>query len=272
MTTIALRWAGPSDANDESTYRIERATSGLNWTLITANDPSTAPYAAVHSTLAATVAYGATSLSLVSASAFPSSGFGWLEDALILWTGKTGNTLTGLTWLSGYGTYFEATLYHANEHLEDSVVITNNAVLYRIFHQNEEGFSSAPTYLWYYSPPPPASSDHCVLIVQLLGDLGLEFQVGQPVAVELVKDTDFTSETGAHLDAASSSGRTVLTNPFGLAFFQLWRSSSRSPLLASASGYRVILNPGSSQPLSVLLSEIPDQDFVFLSQVASSLE
>jgi len=58
----------------------------------------------VNNTLAGNTDYGATSVVLTSGTSFSNAGYGWIDDALIQWTGKTDNTLTGVTWHSGYGT------------------------------------------------------------------------------------------------------------------------------------------------------------------------
>lgn len=271
--TIPLYWAGPEDAESGSTYKIERNQDGTNWSTLAAGQAATTPYVSVKDTLSSEHTYGDSTISLTSASSFSSSGWGWLDDALVQWTGKSGNSLTGVTWHSGYGTYSSGTtLYEAHESYSDSTAsVTLNAILYRITHITSGGVSSPPTYLWYYSPPVPESSNHCVLVVQLMSDLGMEFQSGQSVLVALLKDTEFTAESGAHLDASASSVRQVNTNLFGLAFFQLWKTIARNPLLSTTSGYQVTLNAGTSSPLVVNIATVPDQDFVFLHQVVTSL-
>lgn len=267
MTSTTLRWAGPADAASGSTYKIERTTDNVSWTTVAASQAATSPYVSHASTLAGNTAVGASSVDLVSASAFSSTGYAWLEDALLQWTGKSGNTLTGVTWHTGYGTYTAGSaVVEAHETYSDTVSVTHYAVLYRITH-SVGGSSSAPTYVWYLLPPTPASSDHCVVVSMVLTDLGIEAREVECQAY-LGADTEFGDRQGGHLDAGKSDFMSVITNAFGLAFFHCWKSARRSPITGSDAPYTFVLDVGTDQ-LVVNATTIPDRDWVLLSQIVS---
>jgi hypothetical protein len=271
MTTITIRWAGPSDAAITSTYKIERTVNNVDWTSLAATQASTAPYVSVSNTLSGNVDYAATTIDLVSGTSISSAGYGWLDDALVQWTGKSTNQLTGVTWHSGYGTYATGTrLYEAHESYADSATIGLNAVLYRITHTNAAGDISAPTYLWFYSPPTPASSNHCVVITNIATDLGVEARSGLGVTATLATDTEFSTAAGSHLDKAMAATKTATTNAFGLAFHHCWKNSARAPVTGSDAAYTFVLDSASTDKLTVSVSTIPDRDWVLLAQIATS--
>lgn len=266
MTDVVVRWGGPADATSGSTYKVERTLDNSAWTTLAAAQAASSPYASVSGTLNGDAAYGATSIELDNAAAFGTSGLGWLGgEALVEWTGKTSNTLTGVVWHSGYGTYTDGSaLMVAQESYTDAgVTVTNNAVLYRITHINASGQEAAPAYYWHHFPPGAASSRHCVVIVNVKTDLGVETRAGISVQCYLAADTNFDITGGAHLDARQSSVMTQATNVFGLAFFQCWRSSARSP----ASNYTFRLDSGASTVYEVAVASIPDRDWVLLEDL-----
>ena len=262
MTDVTIHWAGPADAASASTYKVERTLDIVSWTTLAAAQAATSPYVSVSSTLNGNHAYGAATVSVTSATSFATSGYAWLDDALIEWAGKSSNDLTGVTWHSGYGTYATGTaVYVAHESYADTgISITLNAVLYRITHTNAAGEVSAPTYLWYYSPPTPASADHCVVIVNVMTDLGFEARDGVYVDVYLTTDTDFATTAGGHLDAEQSTAKRQTTNAFGLAFFQCWRSAAR----AVNTAYTFLLDASSADSLEKSVATIPERDWVML--------
>jgi hypothetical protein len=265
---ISIYWAGRAETG--STYRIERATVDLDtWTLLAASRSATAPYTSPESTIAGNVSHGAATVTLSDAAAFSSSGKGWLDDALLEWTGKSDNSLTGVVWRSGYGTYADGSdFYEAHEtYIDTGVAITANAVVYRITHIDADGNESAPAYLWYYSPPKPESSQHCVVVVAIGADLGVAVQSGVTTTCQLKTDDQFGA-TGGHLDANSDpvNVNTQSSNSLGLTFFQCWKSSARSDGLAP---YEFVLKPGAGE-LKVLASLVPDRDWVLLSQIVDS--
>lgn len=269
MTGITIRWAGPSDAAIGSTYKIERTTDNAVWTELEAAQAATSPYVSPTSTLSGNTVYGAATVVLASGAAFSSSGYAWIDDAMIQWTGKSSNDLTGVTWHSGSGTYAIGTaVYEAHEAYADTVSITLYAVLYRITHLLG-GVSSAPVYLWYFAPPAPLSSDHCVVVVHILTDLGVEAQSVECQAY-LAADTEFGDRQGAHLDAGKSAAKSVTTNAFGMSFFQCWKSSRRSPVIGTDAVYTFVLNVAATGQLTVTATTIPDRDWVLLSQIATA--
>lgn len=265
MTDVTIRWAGPADADDNSTYKIERTLNNVNWTELDAAQAATSPYTSVFSTLDGNHAYGVDTISVADGTDFSSDGFGWLDDALVQWTGKTSNDLTGVTWHSGYGTYASGTtLYEAHESYDDTgLTIALHAALYRITHTNAAGDSSPPRYLWYYHAPTPESADHCVVIVNVNTDLGIEARAGIRIYSYLAADTDFARVSGSHLDAGKSSKRDQTTNAFGLATFHCWKTSARQDGLA----YVFELDATDTAKRVETVTTIPDRDWVLLSDL-----
>lgn len=265
MTDITVRWAGPADASSSSTYKIERTLNNADWTTLAAAQAATSPYASVSSTLDGDHAYGVATISVVSGASFSSAGYGWLDDALVQWTGKSTNDLTGVTWHSGYETYASGTmLYEAHESYADTgVTVSLNAVLYRFTHTNGSGEVSAPTYLWYYSPPLPSSSEHCVVVVNINGDLDIEPRDVIDAHAYLA-ESDYVLNSGMYLDAATAAEKIQTTNAFGLAFFNCFRSSARK----SNSQYVFSLDAGiGGVPEVEYVSTIPDMSWVLLSDI-----
>lgn len=269
MTDIVLRWAGSADAEVGSTYKVERSLDNAAWTTLAASQAATSPYASPASALAGDTAWGATSVEMESGTPFSSTGHGFIDDAHIQWTGKSTNTLTGVTWHTGAGTYASGTaVVEAHESYSDSgVTITLNAVLYRVTHTDAAGNPSAATYIWYFSPPAPVSSAHCVVIVVVGADLGIDMQSSVMVQAYLANDTQFGELAGQHLDANTVAANSQTTNAFGLVFFHCWRDSAR---FDSADGtdakYTFVLKPGDNS-LTITASTIPDRDWLLLSQI-----
>ena len=272
--SITIRWAGPADAAAGSTYEVERTTDNVTWSAVAASQAATSPYVSPTAVLADDVIYGATTIGLVSATGISSNGYGWIDDALVQWTGKSVDQLTGVKWYSGAGTYAAGTtLAEAHESYTDaSVTPTLLAVVYRITHTNPAGNISAPTYIWYYYPPVPASSDHCVVIVNVATDLGVE---AGDVSVQayLAADTQFGDMQGAHLNAGASAQKTQTTDAFGLVAFQCWKSSRRGAIGTGVdAAYTFLLDSTAavqSTVLSVSVATIPDRDWVLLKDVGS---
>ena len=268
MTSITLRWAGPADATSGSTYLIERTTDNVSFLTLAFPQAATSPYVSPLSTLSGNTDYGATSVVLASGTAFSTSGWGWIDDALIQWTGKTSNTLTGVTWHSGYGTYASgSTVYEAHESYADTATITLKAVLYRVTHYDAAGNASAPTYIWYYSPPAPASSQHCVVIVPIGADLGVDMQDSVPVQAYLSNGTQFGEFDGQNLTPDVGIANSQTTNAFGLAFFHCWRDSARFNSAGGADAKYTFLLLQGKTPVTITPSVIPDRDWVLLSQI-----
>jgi len=269
---VTLRWSGSSDAAAASTYKLERTLNNSTWTELAAAQAATSPYVSPHSTLNGAHVYGAATVAVANGTTLSSSGYGWLDDALIQWTGKTSNDLTGVTWHSGYGTYASGTaLYEAHESYVDSgITPTQYAVLYRITHTNAAGDVSPPAYLWFFYPPVPESADHCVVVVSIFADLGYVARSSINVSAYLSADTMFSDRSGMHLDAQKSSVITVQTNSFGLAFFQCWKSA-RSSRLGSGddAAYTFVLDSGAANALTVTVATIPDMDWVLLRDIGS---
>lgn len=270
---ITARWAGPADANSGSTYKVEDCGNGTDYNVVEASLASSSPYASPSTPLASNAAYGAISLNLTSGTSFSTTGYGWIDDALVQWTGKSSNTLTGVVWHSGFGTYAAGSIvYEAHESYTSGTEVTGGALVFRITHIDTNGKESAPLYLWHFVPPAPASRDHCVVIVQLGSDLGIEWNIAGSVQCTLAADNQFSQIAGLHLN---QGGGTVnlnvqIVNAFGLAFFQCWKSSARAGIGGADAAYTFVLDVGSASPLTVTASEIPDRDWVLLSQIATA--
>ena len=270
MADVTLRWAGPADAGAASTYGVFYTLDSVSWTQLNAAQAATAPYASPSSTLAGDVARGAATVVLASGAAFSSSGYGYIDDALIQWTGKSTNSLTGVTWHSGYGTYASGTtVYEAHESATVSgITISLNAVLFRITHTNPAGLASPPLYVWYFAPPTSPSAC-CTVVTLVNSDLGFEPRVGITVEAQLAQDVSFSLIGGLHLDKGQSSARGQSTNAFGLAFHSCWRSSEREAIGLTTAPYTFILDSGSTDKLTVTVNTIPDLPWVLLSQIVT---
>lgn len=275
MTNITVRWAGPSTSVSTDGYRIERALVDLEtWTTLDANQAATAPYASPSNTLASNTSFGDLSIALTDATDFSTSGFGWIDDALVEWADKIGDSLEDVTWHTGYGTYAALTaIVEAHESYVDSgVSITNNVAVYKITRIDTDGNESAPAFSWYFSPPVPASKDHCVVVVLLGSDVGMTVQVGEEVTCELSSDNQFGTNAGTHLDQNEGTENTQVTNDFGLAFFQCWKNIAREGQGgADDVPYTFTLKPGTgTSPRTVTVTTIPDLNWILLSQIADS--
>lgn len=270
---ITIRWGGPSDATSSSTYKVERTLDWTSFSTLAASQAATSPYASITGALASNASYGATSVVLVDGASFGTTGFAWIDDALIEWAGKSTNTLTGVVWHNGYGTYAAATaVVVAHEsYVDTGVTPTNNAVLYRVTHTDADSNESAPAYIWYYAPPVPASNRHCVVICNTETDLGVEKQSGLTIKAYLDNDSEFAM-AGQHLDAASSANIDQTTNSLGLAFHQCWKTSVRSNVSGTGAVYNFVLDAGdAANKVTVAASSIPDRDWVLLSWIADSV-
>jgi hypothetical protein len=267
--TITVRWAGPSDATSGSAYRVERSLDMATWSELAAAQAATSPYVSVTGTLNGAATYGSTTI-VMNANSLSSSGYGWLDDALIQWTGKSGDNLTGVTWHSGYGSYASgSTIHQAHESYTDSTTPTDAAVVYRITHIDSASRESPPTYCWYYYPDAPASRDHCVVLATIGADLGVDAQAGVSVRCYLSTDDQFASIGGSHLDADVLPANTATTNDLGIAQFQCWKSSARAAKGGgAASSYTFVLNTANG-PLTVTAATIPDRDWVLLKDIAA---
>lgn len=269
--SITMRWAGAPDAASGSRYRVERSLDFETWSELAAAQAATSPYAAPTAVLSGDHSYGDTAINLVSGTPISASGYGLIDDALVQWTGKTTNQLTGVTWHSGYGTYATGTtLYEAHESYVDSTTPTNLAVVYRITHIDPADLEGPAAYSWSYYPSAPASRDHCVVIVAIGTDLGLEVQDGVAVTCQLAADNQFGAGAGAqHLDQATAAAGTQTTDALGLAEFQCWKNSARAGQGGAAdAAYTFVLNSGSSAALTVTVTTIPDRDWVLLRDIA----
>jgi hypothetical protein len=269
--SVTLRWAGPADAGATSTYKIERTTDNSVWSTLAAAQAATSPYVSPSTTLSGNLAYDATSITLTSGTAISTTGYGWIDDALVQWTGKSSNTLTGVTWHSGSGTYADGTTFReAHESYTDaSVTPTLLAVVYRITHTNPSSYVSAPTYIWYFYPPAPASSDHCVVVVNVMTDLGMEAGTSKTIQAYLAADTEFGDLYGPHLNAQASAAKSQTTDAFGVATFQCWKSNRRGGLGTGAdAAYTFKLDTGGTV-LTATATTIPDRDWVLFRDIGS---
>ena len=264
---ITVRWAAPSTANIGSTYKVRRTLNNVDWTVLALAQPAVAPYASPKSTITANVVHGATSIVLTSGTSFSNNGYGIIDDASITWTGKTLNTLTGVVWKTGSGTYELGTeLYEAHESYEDTgITITHNAILYGITHIDENGISSQENFEWFLSPP-VGNAKSCTVIVADSADLGFELKSGVTVVCTLFSDAEFRVD-GWHLDSGGSTVKSVLTNAFGLAFFQCVKDKYRKSSEGAISQYKFVIGSGTTGEKTIYAQSIPDQPFVLLADI-----
>ena len=267
--TITVRWAGASDAASGSTYKIERSLDWSTWSELAAAQAATSPYVAPAAVLSGNHDYGDTAIDLVSGTPISNSGYGFIDDALVQWTGKTSNQLTGVTWHSGSGTYASGTtFYEAHESYADSCTPSNLAAVFRITHTDADGLDGPPAYAWYYYPSAPASPDHCVVLVSIAEDLGYAVRDGIEVTCKLATDSQFADGAGAQqLDQATAASYSQVTNALGLAEFQCWKNGSRGGMGGGAdAAYQFVLD----STLNVTVTAIPDQPWVLLRDIADA--
>lgn len=272
MADVTARWAGAQDATAGSTYKVEYTLNNVDWILHAADQAATAPYTPVTSSLANSSQYGAISITLVDGTNFGTSGYAYVGSALVQWTGKNINVLTGVTWHSGAGTYSASTpviIAHESS-LVTGVLIELGVMLWRITHTNAAGLVSFPAYFWYFVPP-VSPSDCCVVITRIQSDLGFSPRVGVNVTAYLEDDISFAHLAGGHLDKGQGASTTQETNAFGITFHQCIISNSREDIGGGDSPYIFILDSGTENSLTLRVDTIPAQHWVLLSQIATEV-
>jgi hypothetical protein len=272
MADITARWAGAQDASSGSVYKIEYTLNNVDWVAITPNQAATAPYTPVIGELASSASYGDLLINLLDGSSFASSGYAYIGNALIKWSGKSTNQLTGVVWHSGAGAYQSGSrvIVAHESYTATDITIDLNVMLWRITHINSDGLISAPAYIWYFSPP-VAPSNCCVVITRIQSDLGFVPRSGIGVQAYLEYDISFANLAGGHLDAQSSADKTQTTNAFGVTFHKCIKNSEREDVGSGDSPYIFILDSGSAQALKLRVNNIPNQNWVFLSQIATEV-
>lgn len=271
MADVVVRWAGPSDATASSTYEVE-VNTGSGWSTLAAAQASTSPYASVNNTLASNTSYGAATVSLTDASSFSTTGYGYIDDALIYWGGKSTNDLTSVVWYTGNPTAAYAsgtTVYEAHEsHSATGLTIDNGAVAFRITH-TLSSISSRPTMIWHYEPPVSDDRTFCTVVVQVGADVSNEFRTTVQCQCYLTDDDQFSTITGAHLDSNQVTANTQSTNNLGLAFFDCvidgYRKDETGDTLSTYSF--VLDSDDATNKATFLVSSIPDQPWALLSQL-----
>lgn len=267
MADITVRWAGAPDAAAGSTYKVERSTNWASWTTVAAGQAATSPYATIQSTLASDATYGGTSIVLASGTAFGSTGYGSMGDAYFTWSGKSTNTLTGVVWVMGSGTYASGTEVRSlhESYADTGVTVTLHAVVYRITHILA-GVESAPNFIWFYVPGAPASSEHCRVLIGVFADVGMEPLEAVAVTCALSGEGDFTSVGNSYIDPETSSLNEATTNALGLVVFDCWHSGSRFAAEGgSVASY--VFTIGGTAAFSVTVDSIPARPFMFLGQL-----
>jgi len=267
--TITVPWGGPADCSASSNFKIERTLDGTTWSILAASQTAASPYISPSALLSENVAYNSSSVGLSSTSDISDTGYGMIEDANIIWTGKSASGITGVTWNTGYGTYVSGstTFYETNQTYTDVGVSPSSAVLYRITHYNSSSLTSGYGYYWYYNTPAPDTRDHCVVIFHLLADLGFEVIPGASITSYLTTNDQVADDYAAFLHYKTSSSKTTVTNAFGIAYGQYYKSNRRTGFIsASDSSYTFEISACGMS--SVLTSaSIPDRDWVFFKDI-----
>jgi len=268
---ITVYWAGPSDADTGDTYKVERSLNFTDWTQLAAAQAATSPYVSPTTTLDGAHTVGTTTIDLVDASSFSTSGQGLLDRSIeFSWDDKTGNQLTGVRWLSGDGTYTDGSEVHElhESYADAGVTPTDYAVVYRITRTNDNGEVSPPLVKWFYTPPVPESTMHCVLIVAAHADLGISPQSGIQVKCYLTSDDQFSEMGAGHLDKDNVLANTQTTNDLGLAFFQCWKDAYRFSVSGSEVAYEVTIDSDDTTNRAFIgVDHIPDKDWVLLKHL-----
>lgn len=263
---VTIRWAGPPEAKIGDRYKILRYVYDTGVLTYVNEVDANSPYASPKTTLSSNATYGDTTVELADASSFPSSGWAWLSDALISWSGKSADNLTGVEWFSGNGTYETGTdIYQAHESYSESVTTNENAlgIHYQVIRvDGSDDSESAPSHFWQYDLPAPATSEHCVVLVHLVADLAATPLEGIEVRAYLAAPDVFATKIGVYLNPKSAPDMSQRTDSQGMAVFQCWRKSAIKRSDGSDTKYTFVLDAGDT-PQSFEV-EIPDRNWVLL--------
>lgn len=285
--SVRLNWVpAVGSVASSSQYMIDRETADGVFTesqavTATKSGPVT-PFE-----LAAEVTFGATEIPLVSISGMTDSAntnAAILEDAFVRWTAIDvgGKKLTGVTWLSGYGTYLAGTaLLWACETVDktsdESNEPTAKTIWFRIRH-TLSGKTSAPAFLPVFFPPAPASRDHCVVAIGVLQDLGVagKMLALPTVAIKVTLEAAEFSTSGLLVKPESTSDQVApgpIDNTYttgaaysgdGYIFAQCLKDSARVALTGAKSQYVADIG-GKTFKFAV-----PDMDFVTLLAILTA--
>lgn len=264
MPNLTIRWANHSNTTASSKFLVSYTTNNSDWSTA-ASQVATSPYSSASAILGQNEPYNSSSILLSDWSNFSSSGYAIIDDAQITYSGLSGSRLTGVSWLSGYGTYAAGTeVYEAHESYSASVTITASAVLYKITHVDSSNIESAPAYLMYYYPDAPMSSHHCKVIIDTLYDIGWYSASGISCSAYITDTNDFNTINGANiLSNKNQEINSTTTNTFGLAVFDCFKNKFvEKQGGALEGGYTFIVGTK-----TFTASEIPDQNFVLLKDI-----
>lgn len=264
MPNLTVRWANPYNTSASSYFLVSQTTDNTTWS-DSASQIATSPFASASALLGQNETFNSGSILLSGWNGFSSSGYTLIEDATVGYSNISGSTLTGASWLSGYGTYAANTsVYQAHESYSASSTITASAVLYKIIHVDSASNQSPPSYLLYYYPDAPMSSHHCKVMIDTLYDIGWYAASGISCSAYITDTNDFNNITGANL-LSNKNGtiNTASTNEFGLAVFDCWKNKyveKQGGVLESGYTFKV-------DAVTFTVSEIPDMNFVLLKDI-----
>lgn len=267
--TIAIPWGGPADCSASSNFKVERTLDGTTWNVLAASQAAASPYISPSALLSENAAYNSSSVALSGTSDISDSGYGMIEDANIRWTGKNAFGITGVTWNTGYGTYVEdsTTFRETNQLYTDIGVSPSSAVLYRISHYNSSSLTSGYGYFWYYDIPAPATRDHCVVIFHLLADLGFEVIPGASITSYLTTNDQVTDDYAAFLYQKTSASKTIVTDAFGVAYGQYYKSNRRMGVVSASDSSYTFSISACGMTSALVSASIPDRDWVFFKDI-----
>lgn len=261
---ITLYWAGPSDADTNTDYRIEsdKGTSGTFATVATVD--ATSPYASYTTTLneADGLTASAVSVTLDDASNFADDDLMLIEKELVLAGGKATNTFATST--RGYGgtapvAHADATtVANAHETYTDSAVDfgSRNAIRYRVIRVESTGESVAAEFV-AVNPTLPPTNNLC-RIWGLLDDISngtSDPASGVTVTLAISDSDNYHTDTS---EVIRKKTQTTTTDDDG--YFQLLipRNISR----AGGDSFTLTIDPGASGEYARTITTVGDVDHV----------
>ena len=257
---ITLYWAGPSDADANTDYRIEsdKGTSGTFATVATVD--ATSPYASYTTTLdmADGLSASATSLTVDDATNFADDDYVVIDRELILLGGKSSETFSTCTRNRG-GTMpvahaDAATVANAHETYTDSAVNfgSRHCIRYRVIRVESSSESVAAEFL-AVNPTLP-TTNNLTRIWGVVDDLNSP-ATGLTVTLAIADSDNFFTDTG---ETIRKKTQTTTTDDDGYFELLIPRNISR----AGGDSFTLTIDPGNSGEYARIITTIGDLDSI----------
>ena len=257
---ITLYWAGPSDADANTDYRIEsdKGTSGTFATVATVD--ATSPYASYTTTLDMADGLTATAVSLTvdDATNFADDDYVVIDRELILLGGKSSETFSTCTRNRG-GTMpvahaDAATVANAHETYTDSAVNfgSRHCIRYRVIRVESSGESVAAEFL-AVNPTLPPTNNLC-RIWGVLDNMSAPVS-GVTVSLAIADSDNYHTDTSEVIRKAT---QTATTDNDGYFELLIPRNISR----AGGDNFTLTIDPGNSGEYARTITTVSDTDSV----------